>query len=192
MTRRPPLQLHSRRLVVTEAQRRDAAAVAAFLARNRAFHQPWDPLHTESYYTPLGQRAAIRSVSRDGAGVLLCARLADDPRGSVIALVVLSGIIRGPFRSCFLGYRIDRAEEGRGLMREALSLIFDWAFGEFGLHRIEANIMPRNLRSVGLVRRLGFRHEGRARRFLRIAGRWEDHDRYALLDEEWSAVDRTP
>jgi ribosomal-protein-alanine N-acetyltransferase len=57
--------------------------------------------------------------------------------------------------------------------------------GEHGLHRVEANIQPDNLRSIHLVRSLGFRLEGHSPRYLRINGEWKDHDRYALTVEEW-------
>lgn len=109
----------------------------------------------------------------------------------IVAVVGLSSIVFGPLCSGMLGYRVDERHEGHGLMRETLEAILDWAFVVRGLHRVEANIMPRNERSVRLVERLGFRREGRAQSFLRIAGTWEDHDRYAMTAEEWSAVDRS-
>jgi [ribosomal protein S5]-alanine N-acetyltransferase len=71
------------------------------------------------------------------------------------------------------------------LMTEALSLAIGQAFGDLGLHRLEANIQPGNAASLALARRLGFRREGFSPRYLCIAGRWRDHERWALLSDEW-------
>lgn len=185
------VRLDSPRLVIRSVRRGDARALADFVARNRTFHAPWDPSRSEEFFTPAGQRAVIRRTRRASDVVFLLARRERDPRGPIVAVVGFSGIMMGPFRSCFLGYRVDGAHAGTGMMRETLVASLDWAFSRLGLHRVEANIMPRNARSVGLARSLGFRLEGRAHALLEIAGAWEDHDRYALLDREWAAVDRT-
>jgi len=76
---------------------------------------------------------------------------------------------------------------GRGLMSEAVGLAVTYAFDEQGLHRLEANIQPGNLPSRALVQRLGFRQEGFSPRYLRIGGEWRDHERWAVLAEEWRA-----
>jgi len=69
-------------------------------------------------------------------------------------------------------------------MREALVAVLRLAFGPLRLHRVEANIQPRNRASIDLVRSLGFRREGYSRRYLKIGGRWRDHERWALLVED--------
>jgi len=76
------------------------------------------------------------------------------------------------------------ATAGRGLMTEAVRQTLAHAFTEIGLHRVEANIQPENLRSIALVRRLGFRLEGFSPRYLRIGGQWRDHERWALLCDD--------
>jgi ribosomal-protein-alanine N-acetyltransferase len=78
--------------------------------------------------------------------------------------------------------------QGRGLMREALSLVLTTAFDEMGLHRLEANIQPGNARSRALAQGLGFRQEGFSPRYLRIGGEWRDHERWAILAEEWTGL----
>jgi ribosomal-protein-alanine N-acetyltransferase len=69
-------------------------------------------------------------------------------------------------------------------MSEGLRLVLRRAFGRLGLHRVEANVHPGNTSSRALVRRLGFRREGFSRRYLKVAGRWRDHERWALLRED--------
>jgi ribosomal-protein-alanine N-acetyltransferase len=72
-------------------------------------------------------------------------------------------------------------------MREGLRLVVDYAFRELGLHRLEANVQPGNSRSLALVETLKFKREGTARGFLKIGTRWRDHERWALLKEDWRA-----
>jgi ribosomal-protein-alanine N-acetyltransferase len=73
-------------------------------------------------------------------------------------------------------------------MTEALQLALRHAFRTLRLHRIEANVEPGNEASLALVRRAGFTREGFSRRYLKIRGRWRDHERWALLAEEWRPV----
>ena len=84
-----------------------------------------------------------------------------------------------------LGYYAFTPWAGTGLMREGLRLVIGVAFRELGLHRLEANIQRNNVRSIALVEVLGFEREGTARRFLKIGNRWRDHERWALLKEDW-------
>ena len=72
-------------------------------------------------------------------------------------------------------------------MAEGLALALQFAFRTLGLHRVEVNVQPRNARSHRLVLGAGFVSEGYSRRYLRIAGRWRDHVRYAILAEDWRA-----
>ena len=104
----------------------------------------------------------------------------------VVGVVNLSEIVRGAFQSAYLGYFGMSGFQGRSLMREGLSLVIGHAFGELALHRVEANIQPGNTRSLALARRLGFRKEGFSPRYLQIGGAWRDHERWAILEDEWT------
>ena len=104
----------------------------------------------------------------------------------IAGVVNVSEIVRGAFQSAYLGYFGMQGFQGRGIMREGLSLIITHAFRELGLHRLEANIQPGNERSRALVRRLGFRQEGFSPRYLMIGGVWRDHERWAILADEWA------
>jgi RimJ/RimL family protein N-acetyltransferase len=92
----------------------------------------------------------------------------------------------GGLQSGYLGYGAFAAHAGRGLMTEGLRAVLGTLFGELGLHRVEANIQPGNAASLALARRLGFEKEGFSRRYLHIDGDWRDHERWALLAEDWA------
>jgi ribosomal-protein-alanine N-acetyltransferase len=117
----------------------------------------------------------------DCPGFLIC-RAADD---AIVGGINVNEIVRGVFLSGYLGYQIGAPYARRGYMTAALQLALGFAFRRLRLHRVEANIQPGNLASLTLVRRAGFRREGLSRRYLKIAGRWRDHERWALLAEEW-------
>jgi ribosomal-protein-alanine N-acetyltransferase len=100
-------------------------------------------------------------------------------------VVNLSEIVRGSFQSAYLGFYAFAPHHGHGYMSEGLSLVIADAFKRGGLHRLEANIQPTNGRSIALVNRLGFRLEGYSRRYLKISGRWRDHERWAITIDDW-------
>lgn len=150
------------------------------IAANKAsatFHAPW--------VEPFTDRAGFEAWrAADPRRVSLLARTAAD--GAVVGLFNLSQIALGNFCSAYLGFYASQAQAGRGLMAEALGLVLAHAFGPLGLHRVEANIQPGNRRSVALVRRAGFRQEGFSPRYLKIAGEWRDHERWAMLAEDFA------
>ena len=102
----------------------------------------------------------------------------------MVGVINVSQIFRGPFRSAYLGFYAFAPHAGDGYMTEGLGLVLRHAFGPMKLHRLEANIQPANGRSIALVKRCGFRLEGFSPRYLKIGGRWRDHERWAILAEE--------
>lgn len=121
----------------------------------------------------------------------------DQNQGGLVGRVNVSNVVWGAFRSATIGYDAYDPYVGRGLFAEGLALALELAFADtplgMGLHRVEANIQPTNTRSAGLVRSLGFVHEGFSRGFLHLPGvdgrrDWRDHDRYAMLATDWPAV----
>jgi ribosomal-protein-alanine N-acetyltransferase len=156
---------------------------AALLRANRAsieFHRgrAFAPITRAQYARYL---AACRKPNFLG---LLVKRREDS---AVVGAVELSQIVMGAFRSAYLGYYVAAPFARQGLMREAIELTLGHAFTELGLHRVEANIQPDNAASIGLVAKLGFAREGYSRRYLKIGGRWRDHERWAILVEDWRA-----
>ena len=114
-------------------------------------------------------------------GFLIC-RLED---GAIVGGININEIVRGVFKSGYLGYQIGAPFARQGYMTEALTLTLRIAFRRLRLHRVEANIQPGNRASIALVRRAGFRREGLSPRYLKIGGRWRDHERWALTVEDW-------
>lgn len=163
-----------------------AEAAAAFYRRNRTAFAPFDPVQPEDFFTAEGQRELLEqavSLAEEGRGFRF---LLVQPRhpGKVVGITGLNEIVRGAFQSCFLSYKLDRTLWGRGLGSEAAAYTAEWAFRVLGLHRVEANIMPRNAPSLGAAARAGFRREGISPKYLRINGVWEDHIHMVRLCEE--------
>ena len=105
--------------------------------------------------------------------------------GALAGVIDITEIVRGNFKSAYLGYFAFVPYNGRGHMSAAMTLALNKAFGALRLHRVEANIQPGNRASIRLVSRLGFRREGRSERYLKVGGRWRDHERWAITVERW-------
>lgn len=122
--------------------------------------------------------SSLRGGNRDGFFVVT----AD---GDIAGVINVSEIVRGSFQSAYLGYYALEPFAGRGLLCSGLRAVISRCFGELKLHRLEANIQPENARSIALVKGLGFRLEGLSPRYLKIGGRWRDHERWAILRDDW-------
>lgn len=182
-------ELESERLALRALGADDAPAVLAYHQSCWPFVAPWNPLVDPSFFTLEGQRARLEAeqqARQAGAGVRFYLFARESPAGPILGDLHFSNIVRGAFQSCFIGYKVDGAAANRGYMTEALRRGIEFAFKELRLHRLEANIMPRNLPSRRVVSKLGFVEEGLARKYLKINGVWEDHLHYVLLnpDEE--------
>lgn len=177
--------LHSEWLVLKVLDESHAMEVLEFVLRNKEFLEPWEPKRSEEYYTLEYQADLLAkeySQFRKRELYKLWIFRKEEP-DQVIGSLTLSNIVYGVFQSCHLGYRIDQSVQGRGFMTEAVGAVADYAFHELGLHRIEANIMPRNKASLKVAEKVGFYHEGVALNFLRINGVWEDHIHMVLRNE---------
>lgn len=181
------LRLVTDRLLIRTLDPSYAPIVLDYWLRNREFFRPWNPRTDDSFYTLAAQTASLQrswAQMHNDQGYRFWLFLRDDPACTrVIGDIGLSNIVRGAFQSCHLGYKIDQAHGGAGLITEALRAVIDLAFDQLKLHRIEANIMPRNTRSLRVVEKLGFAYEGLGRRYLQIDGVWEDHLHYALINQ---------
>lgn len=158
--------------------RGDRDEFIAVMRASRAFHSPWAtaPTDTERF------AAYLADARRADFEALLLCRADDD---AIVGFFNLSQIVRRGFQSAYLGYAVGKAYAGQGYMRDGLELVLRHAFTTLRLHRIEANIQPTNASSIALARGAGFRREGFSPRYLKIGGRWRDHERWAILAEEW-------
>jgi [ribosomal protein S5]-alanine N-acetyltransferase len=156
---------------------RRAAAFVQAVRNSRALHGRWtNPPFTIEQYRAFVHRA--RKPTHVG-------RLVCTEEGLLAGVININEIVRGSFCSGYLGYYALAPHHGRGYMRAGLTSVLRLAFRTYRLHRLEANIQPDNRRSIALVQRLGFRREGYSPRYLKIAGRWRDHERWALTSEDW-------
>ena len=122
-----------------------------------------------------------RCRSDDFLGLLICRK---EDR-IIVGNINLFHIIRRGLQSACIGYLVGASYARQGLATEALKLMIRFAFTKAKLHRVEADIQPGNLASIALVKRAGFSCEGLSRRYVKISGKWRDHERWALLVEDW-------
>jgi ribosomal-protein-alanine N-acetyltransferase len=154
---------------------------AEFLERVQAsqrLHHPWlkAPSTREQF-----RDLVVRARGERHATFFVCTVAASE----LVGVINVNEIVRGLFQSAYLGYYAFEPFSRSGYMSEGLALVLDQAFGSLGLHRLEANVQPGNLPSIRLVSGLGFRREGHSPRYLKIAGRWRDHERWAILADHW-------
>ena len=169
MPRVPPSRIYLRSAALSN-QRSFLAAVQA----SRALHRPW----VRAPSTARQFRAYAKRVrTPENHGFLVCLR----GTGELVGVINVSNIVLGPFRSGYLGYYAFAGHERQGLMRAGLLAVVRHAFTTLTLHRVEANMQPGNAASIALVRSCGFSKEGFSRRYLKIGGRWRDHERWAII-----------
>lgn len=166
--------IHSRKLVLRPPEARDERAFLAVARASRRLHTPW--------ISPPLARAAYRKWLRDERPNRL--RLLVFDRGVLAGYVGINDIVRGITQTGNLAYWVAATHARRGVMTQALRAVIRHAFQTLRLHRLEAGIQPGNRASKALVKRLGFRYEGLAKRLIKIRGRWRDHERWAILADE--------
>jgi ribosomal-protein-alanine N-acetyltransferase len=182
----PTIQLEGKKVAIRPPQARDWQEWALLRERSRAFLTPWEPTWPAD---ALARSAYQRRLKlqilewRDDEAYSFLAFARDT--GGVVGGIGLSNIRRGVAQTGTLGYWVGEPYARRGYMSEATRLSLDFAFGQLGLHRVEAACLPTNAPSRGLLEKVGFQYEGYARGYLRIDGAWRDHVLYAILREEW-------
>jgi len=180
--------LTGRRVTLRPLAVGDFAAWQEVRRRNADWLLKWEPKRVPGAPDPV--------ESRDAFAMRCGARQRERQLGTGFAYGIFVGsafageinlsiVQRGPFQSSYVGYWIDEACAGQGLMPEAVVCMCRSAFEDIGLHRVQISIIPRNTASRRVVEKLGIRDEGTAERYLEIAGVWEDHIRYAITVEEW-------
>ncbi|EEY75722.1 ribosomal-protein-alanine acetyltransferase family protein [Acinetobacter calcoaceticus RUH2202] len=150
----------------------DLAEIKEAYERSVQLHQPWTypPSDFKQYLTQEHRYFVCLTESH-----------------TIVGTFNISNIIRGYFHSAYLGYEVFHPYQGRGYMKAGLKLLLSEAFEKLNLHRLEANIQPKNIASIHLVSNAGFIKEGFSRQYLRVGGKdWKDHERWAILNEMWN------
>jgi ribosomal-protein-alanine N-acetyltransferase len=176
LPRMPDILRRGRRVHIRPILPADEAEFLRRVRASRSLHRPWSypPATAHAYRELVGEGRA------NDARIVVCRN--DD--GAIVGYFGLGQIIYGSFRNAHLGYYALEPFAGQGFMREGLELVLRYAFGDLRLHRVQASIQPGNARSIALVRGAGFRQEGLALRYLKIGGRWRDHERWAITVED--------
>lgn len=156
----------------------DAPAFLAAVRRSKRLHRSWvTPPETRAAFARLVARANLPDRKTFVVRVRETRELA--------GVVTLGDIIFGISQSAFVGYYAFEPLARNGYMSEGVALVLDFAFRKLYLNRVEVNVQPQNAPSLRLARRLGFRREGFSVKYVKIAGRFRDHVRTAILAEEW-------
>lgn len=166
--------------------RSDARAFVAAVRASARLHRSWvqapeTRARFAAYLARFAGAASRELATATHVGLLACR--VDD--GAPAGVFNLSEIVRGAFQNAYVGYYAFAPYAGQGYMAEGLQLTLRFAFRVMRLHRVEINIQPSNTRSIALARGAGFRREGFSRRYVKLAGRWRDHQRWALTVEDW-------
>ena len=166
------------RLILRTLDTDEGALSLEYYLKNKNFLAPYEPTRDDSFYTLKhhNKLVALEQEEMDRLNMLrLWIFLKDGDIVRPIGNIAFTNIVRGVFLSCFLGYKLDETFIRQNYMKEALQKSIDIMFNDFGLHRIEANIMPSNVASLSLCQSLDFTEEGLAKKYLRINNKWEDH-----------------
>jgi ribosomal-protein-alanine N-acetyltransferase len=174
----PPALQTGRRVHIRSPRPEDEAELTALVRASRRFHVGW----ISAAATPEAFAAHLRRNESADFESFLIFRKED---GAIVGSANLSQIFMGPFQSAYMGYWAGAPFAGQGYMTEGVGLVLTHAFRELKLHRVEANLQPTNTPSRALVQRLGFTMEGYSPRYLKVGGRWRDHERWAILREDW-------
>lgn len=163
----------------------DAQAITRLVIENREFMEPWSPIRDEDFFTVEFQRKLIEEgLDRKTQGISLPHVILDRDGPTIVGRITLNNIVRGPFQSASVGYWVSAKANGRGLASIALADIKRIAFEQLGLHRLEAGTLKHNIRSQKVLERNGFERFGLAPNYLKIAGQWQDHVLYQVLNPE--------
>ena len=165
----------------------DQSVFLAATRRSRRLHRPWvrpptRPQEFAEFADPGPRRVRLLLWGRERR------RRGTPASEELLGYFALNEIVQGGFKNAYLGYWGVEPHSGRGHMSGGMQLLLRYAFGRLRLHRVEANIQPENRPSLALARTAGFRKEGFSPRYLKVAGRWRDHERWAMTVEDWRGL----
>ena len=154
-----------------------AEQVIDYYKRNKSFLEAFEPKRSEEFFSLEYQRKILKNEVADfeEKTAFHFYIIPLEQPSKIIGSIGLNNVVWGPFCSAFLGYKLDEAFINKGYMSAAVDMLTKYAFEELGLHRIEANVMPRNKASLRVLEKNHFVNEGLSKYYLKINGVWEDH-----------------
>jgi [ribosomal protein S5]-alanine N-acetyltransferase len=175
-------EIRTERMRLRSIAEADRAEFARVHRVSEAHFRPWSPGHDGSADDLFDRE--LRKLASPRRHVRWVGEVAG---GRLVGFFNLGEIVRGVFQNAYASWAVSADATGRGYATEGVWALFDLAFSVergLGLHRVQANVIPENERSVRLAERVGMRREGKAERYLKIAGAWRDHWMYAKTAEE--------
>jgi ribosomal-protein-alanine N-acetyltransferase len=160
----------------------DAAPLTALLRANREFLAPWFPARDDGYFTAEAQREILGKELDAYARKTLVPLAILDENGQLAGRIHVNGVTYGAFQSASIGYWVSQSHNGRGLASAAVAEVIGITFQGLGLHRLQAETLLHNTASQRVLSRNGFRPFAVAPSYLKIAGKWQDHILYQLLN----------
>jgi len=179
------LILETKRLILRTLEKSEADLLLNFYLKNLGFFKRWIPLYEPSFYNLESQINKIKNEKDlfDKKIQMSLYIFKKDFENQILGNVSVFNIDRVVSQSGFLGYMIDKDEIGNGFASEAAEKIIDYLFNEINLHRIEASVIPENIASVKILEKLNFKKERCSKNYLQVNGKWEDHLRFAKINE---------
>ncbi len=173
------MRLRSKRVYLRAPEPEDCDALIELYRKSQRHFAGY----ANSVYTRERFEGLLADAAMDANECFLICRTLDD---AIIGTLNLSQIFRKLFQNAYIGYQLFAGFTGQGHMTKAVDIALRYAFVDLGLHRIEASVQPGNRASIAVLQRNGFVMEGFSRRYLKINGRWRDHERWAILKEDWT------
>jgi [ribosomal protein S5]-alanine N-acetyltransferase len=178
-------QIRTESLLIRLALPEDRAAITSFYISNKKYLEQYSGAINEKNFEEHFWINRVDEMHVHFSQDRACNFFLFKEDKQLIGYVNFSNFIRGSFQCCTLGYGLAQDVQGNGLMTEALSAAIPFAFNTLNFHRIEANYHPANEKSAAILKKLGFKEEGRAQEYLRIRGSWEPHIRTSLTNHNW-------
>ena len=182
MWKRQHLALYTERCFLRLPEINDYTSWVNIRKANEKFLARWEPERDKNFYSLRLFKARVKwSIVNFKKKKIIHAFVFNREGNILIGAITLDNIRHGASHSCSIGYWIGEKYARHGFMSEVLKSVIFFAFNKFDLSRIEAATLPENAASRALLEKLGFKYEGVAQSYLKIAGRWRNHIIYSLL-----------